>query len=94
MSSYYSESIYFDLKHKNLVLEAFSLIREELCKKHQSSKWDVTESEGKVKISVEYDISWLNHEENYAIVNLVAEVCQAFIQGYLIGKGIPKQEIG
>jgi hypothetical protein len=46
----------------------------------------------KVKISVDYDISWLNHEENYAIINLVAEVCEAFIQGYLIGKGIPKQE--
>jgi uncharacterized YccA/Bax inhibitor family protein len=27
----------------------------------------------------------LNHEENYAIINLVAEVCEAFIQGYLIG---------
>jgi hypothetical protein len=92
MSSYYRESIYFDLKNKDLVLEAFSLIQEEICKKHHGSKWDVTECEGKVKISVDYDISWLNHEENYAIINLVAEVCEAFIQGYLIGKGIPKQE--
>jgi len=93
MSSMYSESIYFDAKHKDLVLEAFSLIHEELQTNHRSSTWDLIEWEGKVKITVEYEMPWLSHQENYAIVSLVSEVCEAFIRGYLIAKGISKQEI-
>jgi hypothetical protein len=94
--SIYSESVCFDLDHKDLVLEAFSLMQEQLFSHYQkrtqdgqlAPKWDVTENDREVKINVVYEMPWLTYEENMSRVNGLAEVCQAFIQGYLIGKGI------